>query len=162
MFKYLFLIFILIGCSNTDVSKKSNDSKTKEEKYLLLKGANLYSSGKISEALSIYEEILKINNKNIDALREKSVIEYKLGNIDNAEKDLIQVLTMNSKDNLALKNLGYLNFNKKNYNKSLEYLKHVSLDSRDDRYYFILGYIKYLDKKYKETLNYYEKIENDS
>ena len=70
MWKYLFLVFVLIGCSNSKVVKTTKNLETKNEKYLLLKGANLYSLGKKSEALDIYEEILKINSKNSVALRE--------------------------------------------------------------------------------------------
>ncbi|MGL4999989.1 MAG: tetratricopeptide repeat protein [Cetobacterium sp.] len=162
MFKYLFLVFILIGCSNTDTLKVSKKSETKEEKYLLLKGANLYSSGKKSEALLVYEEILKINSKNIVALREKAIVEGQLGNIDKAEKNLLQVLALYPKDNLALKNLAYLNFNKKKYKKSLEYLEQIPLDFRVDQDYFMLGYINFLNKKYKISINYYENIENES
>ena len=43
MWKYLFLVFVLIGCSNSEVVKTTKNLETKNEKYLLLKGANLYS-----------------------------------------------------------------------------------------------------------------------
>jgi tetratricopeptide (TPR) repeat protein len=162
MFKYLFLIFIFVGCSSNDALRKVNNYETREEKYLLLKGANLYSIGKKSEALLIYEQVLKINNKNIVALREKATIEGQLGDSNKAEKDLLQVLSLYPKDNLTLKNLGYLNFNKKNYKKSVEYLERVPLDSREDQDYFILGYSEFLNGKYKKSLNYYEKIENEA
>ncbi|MGL5427794.1 MAG: tetratricopeptide repeat protein, partial [Cetobacterium sp.] len=99
MYKYLFLVFIFIGCSNKKIVDNKN-LETKDEKYLLLKGANLYSLGKKSEALSTYDEILKINSKNSEALREKAIIEGQLGNKLQAEKDLLKALNLNPKDNL--------------------------------------------------------------
>ena len=150
MWKYLFLVFVLIGCSNSEVVTTTKNLETKNEKYLLLKGANLYSLGKKSEALEIYEEILKINGKNSVALREKAIIEGQLGNIVQAEKD-----------NLTLKNLGYLNFEKRDYGKSSKYLKSVSKDFMNDQDYFILGYIEFLNGNYLNSLKYYEYVEDD-
>ena len=98
MRKYLFLVFVLIGCSSSEVVKTGKNLETKNEKYLLLKGANLYSIGRKGEALEIYEEILKINSKNSIALREKAIIEGQLGNITQAEQDLTNALLLNPKD----------------------------------------------------------------
>lgn len=161
MWRYLFLVFVLISCSNNTVVKTTKNLETKNEKYLLLKGANLYSLGKKSEALKIYEEILEINSKNSIALREKAIIEGQLGNIDQAEKDLKSALELNPKDSLILKNLGYLNFEKKDYIKSSKYLKSVSKDFMDDQDYFILGYIEFLNGNYLNSLKYYEHVEDD-
>ncbi|MGL4652937.1 tetratricopeptide repeat protein [Cetobacterium sp.] len=161
MYKYLFLVFIFIGCSNNRLIENKKKPETKDEKYLLLKGANLYSLGKKSAALSTYEEILRINSKNSEALREKAIIEGQLGNKTQAEKDLTKALSLDPKDNLTLKNLGYLNFEKKNYKKSLEYLNKVSLDFRDDQDYFILGYIEFLNGNYLNSLKYYEGVKDE-
>ena len=161
MWKYLFLVFVLIGCSNSEVVKTTKNLETKNEKYLLLKGANLYSLGRKSEALEIYEEILKVNSKNSIALREKAIIEGQLGNIVQAEKDLNNALAINPKDNLTLKNLGYLNFEKRDYSKSSKYLKSVSKDFMNDQDYFILGYIEFLNGNYLNSLKYYEYVEDD-
>ncbi|MGL4642160.1 MAG: tetratricopeptide repeat protein [Cetobacterium sp.] len=161
MYKYLFLVFIFIGCSNKKLVENTTNSGTKDEKYLMLKGANLYSLGKKSEALSTYEEILKINSRNSEALREKAIIEGQFGNKNQAEKDLIEALKLNPKDNLTLKNLGYLNFEKKNYKKSLEYLSKVSLDFKEEQDYFILGYIEFINGNFLNSLKYYEYIEDE-
>ena len=142
MYKYLFLVFIFIGCSNRKLVENTTNSGTKDEKYLMLKGANLYSLGKKSEALSTYEEILKINSRNSEALREKAIIEGQFGNKNQAEKDLIEALKLNPKDNLTLKNLVYLNFEKK-------------------KDYFILGYIEFINGNFLNSLKYYEYIEDE-
>ncbi|MGL5426607.1 MAG: hypothetical protein ACRDAS_01720, partial [Cetobacterium sp.] len=63
---------------------------------------------------------------------------------------------------LILKNLGYLNFEKKNYKKSLEYLKKVPLDFREDQDYFILGYVEFLNGNYLNSLNYYGYVEDQN
>lgn len=161
MRKYLFLVFVLIGCSSSEVVKTGKNLETKNEKYLLLKGANLYSLGRKGEALEVYEEILKINSKNSIALREKAIIEGQLGNIAQAEQDLTNALLLNPKDYLTLKNLSYLNFEKRNYSKSSKYLKSVPKDFMDDQDYFILGYIEFLNGNYLNSLKYYENIEDD-
>lgn len=161
MWKYLFLVFVLIGCSNNTVVETTENLEVKNEKYLLLKGANLYSLGKKNEALKIYEEILKINSKNSVALREKAIIEGQLGNMAQAEKDLNSALILNPKDSLILKNLGYLNFEKKDYIKSSKYLKSVSKDFMNDQDYFILGYIEFLNGNYLNSLKYYEHVEDE-
>lgn len=161
MRKYLFLVFVLIGCSSSEVVKTGKNLETKNEKYLLLKGANLYSLGRKGEVLEIYEEILKINSKNSIALREKAIIEGQLGNITQAEQDLTNALLLNPKDYLTLKNLSYLNFEKRNYSKSSKYLKSVPKDFMDDQDYFILGYIEFLNGNYLNSLKYYENIEDD-
>ena len=161
MWKYLFLIFVFVGCNNKTIKETPKEFVKKDEKYLLLKGANLYSLGKKSEALLVYQEILKINNKNSVALREKAVIEGQLGNLNQAEQDFSKALVLNPKDNLTLKNLAYLNFEKKNYNKSLEYLRRVSKDLKSDQDYFILGYIEFLNGNYLNSLKYYEYVKDE-
>ncbi|MGL4976702.1 MAG: tetratricopeptide repeat protein, partial [Cetobacterium sp.] len=114
-----------------------------------------------NEALLIYEAILKINNENLDASREKAIIEGQIGDYDSAEKDLLKVLSINPKDSLILKNLAYLNFNKKNYKKSFEYLNKIPTEDKSDKDYFISGYIEFLNKNYKNSIKYYEKIESE-
>ncbi|MDX8336241.1 MULTISPECIES: tetratricopeptide repeat protein [Cetobacterium] len=161
MWKYLFLVFILVGCSNNSVIKTTKQTKQKDEKYLLLKGANLYSLNKKSEALKVYQQVLKLNKQNQIALREKAIIEAQLGNINQAEKDLELALKIDSTDNLILKNLAYLNFEKKNYNKSSEYLNRISLDFRNDQDYYILGYIEFINKNYVNSLKYYEYVNSE-
>lgn len=160
MYKILFFTLILISCSSNNINTKTEKVVKSNEKYLLLKGANLYSNGKKDEALQIYKEILKINSSNIIALREKAIVEAELGNYSNAEKDLEQVLKLSGKDELALKNLGYLNFKKKNYPKSLEYLTSVPEYIKSNQDYAILGYISYLKKDYISSIKYYEKVED--
>ncbi|MGL5902824.1 MAG: tetratricopeptide repeat protein, partial [Cetobacterium sp.] len=160
MLKYLFLVFILIGCSNKESLKQTEYFETKNEKYLLVKAANLYSLGKKNEALLIYDDILVINSKNLNALREKAIIEAQIGDLNNAEKDLLQILSINPKDSLVLKNLAYLNFNKKTYKKSFEYLNKIPNEDKSDKDYFILGYIEFINKNYKDSLKFYEKIKN--
>src|SRR5574344_1136943 len=100
MWIYIFLLTVLMGCST--VNKVDSN-----EKYLILKGANLSFAGEKSEALKMYEKALEINPKNIMALREKGVIEAQLDNMDIAEIDLKKVLEIDSKDSIALRNLGY-------------------------------------------------------
>ncbi|MEG1582379.1 MAG: tetratricopeptide repeat protein, partial [Cetobacterium sp.] len=69
-----------------DKNERSN------EKYLVLKGANLYSSGKKSEALKMYTDALKLNPQNLIALREKGIILAQLGDLKLGQKNLEKVL----------------------------------------------------------------------
>ncbi|WP_297596460.1 hypothetical protein [uncultured Cetobacterium sp.] len=155
MWIYLFFMFILIGCSSLEKSESSN------EKYLVLKGANLYSVGKKSEALKMYEDALKLNPQNLVALREKGIILAQLENLKAGEKNLDLVFKKNPNDIIVLKNLAYICFKKKEYSKSFEYLEKIPNDLKSDQDYLMLAYIQYLNRNYKDSLINYNLIKND-
>ncbi|MBC2850551.1 hypothetical protein H5J22_03725 [Cetobacterium sp. 8H] len=155
MWIYLFLMLSLVGCNNLDRSEKSN------EKYLVLKGANLYSSGKKSEALKMYSNALKLNPQNLVALREKGIILAQLGDLKLGQENLEKVLKANPNDTIVLKNLAYISFKKKDYSKSFNYLEKIPTDLKSNQDYLMLGYIFYLKKDYVKSLKKYSLITNN-
>lgn len=160
MWRYMIWMIIFVGCSNNQIQISKN-LNIDTEKYLLVKSANLYSNGKKQDALNLYDEILKKDKKNVIALREKGIIEAQLGNYNRAMQDLEKALFLSPKDSMILKNLAYLEFRKKNYNKSFDYMNSVSKELLTDDDYFILGYIEYEKHNYKKTIKIYEQL-NDS
>ncbi|MEG0816353.1 MAG: hypothetical protein RSH80_02490 [Cetobacterium sp.] len=148
-------MFTLVGCNNLDKNERSN------EKYLVLKGANLYSSGKKSEALKMYTDALKLNPQNLIALREKGIILAQLGDLKLGQKNLEKVLKVNPNDTIVLKNLAYISFKKKDYSKSFNYLEKIPADLKSSQDYLMLGYIFYLKKDYSRSLKNYNLISNN-
>ncbi|MEG2436981.1 MAG: hypothetical protein RSB17_02295 [Cetobacterium sp.] len=138
-----------------DKNERSN------EKYLVLKGANLYSSGKKSEALKMYTDALKLNPQNLIALREKGIILAQLGDLKLGQKNLEKVLKVNPNDTIVLKNLAYISFKKKDYSKSFNYLEKIPADLKSSQDYLMLGYIFYLKKDYSRSLKNYNLISNN-
>lgn len=151
MLKYLLLIFLLIGCSNIEKNKTTNN-------YKLLKALNLYSKGEKSKALYVYQEILKENPENIIALREAGIINAQLGNLDESERYLNKAYQEDEKDEVVLKNLGLLYFTKENYSKSLKILNKIPNDLKDSKDYTLIGYNLYKEKKYEEAVKNYSKV----
>ncbi len=59
---------------------------TDNKKDIFKEGYNLYKLGKFEEAIKCYDEVLKIDPKDIDALNNKGIVLGKLGKLDEAIK----------------------------------------------------------------------------
>ena len=56
------------------------------KKDIFKEGYDLYKLGKFEEAIKCYDEVLKIDPKDIDALNNKGIVLGKLGKLDEAIK----------------------------------------------------------------------------
>lgn len=155
MIKYLFLLLLLVGCSNNSLK---NMSKSEKQQFLILKAANLYSKGKTDEALENYQKVLKLNSKELIALRETGIILADKGEFETAENYLLKALKQNPNDIYTLRNLGYLEFKKGDLEKSYNYLNKINSEQREPQEIFIMGYYFYKKKEYQKALHLYQNI----
>lgn len=163
MIKYLFLLFLMIGCSNNDIQLKNKDmSRDEKKQYFILKGANLYSKGKIDEALENYQMVLKLDSKELIALREIGIIFADKGELETAREYLLKALKRNSSDLYTLRNLGYLEFKEQNIEESFKYLEKIKTNQRESQELFIIGYYYYMKENYKKSLEFYQQIIEES
>lgn len=148
MMKYIFLIFLLVSCSNLD-------TRENEKNYQILKALNYYSINEKSKALKIYKSILKSDSQNIDIMRECGIITAQLGDIEQSKKYFIKILEIDSTDEIALKNMAFIEFLDKKYEMSERYLKKIPYDQLEEREYIMLGYISYMNKRYSGAVKFY-------
>lgn len=156
MKKYLILMsFIFIfGCSNVD----KNLNLENEKNILLLKGVNSYSNGEKQRALNYYNKVLKLDSKNILALRESGIIYSQFGKERKAKERFEKVLEIDKSEGLSLKYLSYLEFENKNYLKCIEYLDRIPDSILTEKEIILKGYSYYLLEKYSKSLENYSKV----
>lgn len=116
------LTLITLGCSSYNKRENINNNLEKPE-YVLLKGINLKQKGEYSEALVIFEEILKEDSKNKVLLEEIAESYIKLGDYKKAVFYYEEAMRYSERDVRLIKNLAYTYYLDKNYKKSLEYLE---------------------------------------
>lgn len=152
MLKYLFLILVLGGCSNTEIS---NDKK----EHLLLKGINSYSNGDNQKALKYYEEILKKDKNNELVLEEVGIINAKLENYDKARLAFEKVLEIDENNIRVIQNLALLEFKEQNYSRAIKVLKTLPKGKFRNQENYILGYSYYKLKNYNQSFQNFQKID---
>lgn len=94
-------------------------------------------------ALTCAEELLKINNSDDEALREKGILSYKLGKLSEAEKILETCLAINSSDEKTVLAYSDLKFQQKEYKKAINELsKIIEIRPTLEGAYFMRGKCK--------------------
>lgn len=92
---------------------------------MLQQAVGLHQSGQLSEALSMYDAVLKKNPKQPDALHLKGVVRMMQGDYDNAEKLMQKALKHNKTNPAVWGNLGATYLGKKRYNQALDAYTHA-------------------------------------
>lgn len=136
----LSLIFF-IGCTN---------SNTKQEKYMFIKGINLYQKGKTKEALDQYKKIYEMDSKNVVVIREMALLSYELGDINSSIKFYEEAYKLDPSDRDTIKNLINIYYSIGDYKNAKKYLEKISVNNDNDLLK-LKGYILYSEGKYSEA-----------
>lgn len=136
----LSLIFF-IGCANSNI---------KQEKYMFIKGMNLYQKGNKKEALDQYKKVYELDSKNILVIKEIAFLSYELGDINSSIRFYEEAYKLDSNDRDTVKNLINLYYSTGNYKNAKNYLEKISINGDSDLLK-LKGYILYHEGKYKEA-----------
>lgn len=97
------ILFVLFSCSG----KKT------------IEGDQFYDQGEYTKALDSYDKFLKVYPRNIKTLYNRARTYEKLGNLDNAEKDLEKLLKLDPKHLLGRITLGDYAFKENDFEGAL-------------------------------------------
>lgn len=111
-------------------------------------GRNSLDEGNYSQAISLYEEELKLNPDNYEAHRDMGVAYYNLNRLERSEASLNKALEGNREDGEAIFYLGLIAESREDYNKAIEhYRKLNSLNVSSELTEAVEGRIKLISKK---------------
>jgi len=124
--------------------------------------------GNIEKSIEILNNIdyKEDDELKFNVLYEKANNYIFIENWDEAEKilnNILNELTEIKKISEIYFKLGILNFNKKNFDNSIIFLKKASLtddDSIKEKSLFLLGYIYYLKMSFNEAFNWWDELKN--
>ncbi|MGL4392044.1 MAG: tetratricopeptide repeat protein, partial [Fusobacteriaceae bacterium] len=103
------------------------------EKYTLLRGMNLSQEGKYLEAIRELNLARARNPENIMVLRELAFVYGNIGEIKNSTKIYEEILKIDAKDSVAIKNLAYIYYIEKNIELAENFLE--KLPEKEDDYF---------------------------
>lgn len=116
----------------------------------------LIENNQLNDADILVDEYFKISNNDIEAYSMKSVILMLKGQIDEAEELLLSALNYNNNDFDLNYNLGYIYYNKKQYELGLQYYIKAYITTNDKE---IRKNIKQIIKEMLSELNLSEDVE---
>jgi Flp pilus assembly protein TadD len=117
--------------SNTG-DKKSRPKLPSGAADLIAEAQRLFSQHNYQEAQAKYQEVLKLDSKNVYTLANLATIELELDKLDDAEKHVLQALAIKPKDAFSLGVLGNLRFRQAKYDLALEALSHAAQINPND------------------------------
>jgi GT2 family glycosyltransferase/2-polyprenyl-3-methyl-5-hydroxy-6-metoxy-1,4-benzoquinol methylase len=95
----------------------------KPEEFSISQGEELFNSGDVEEAKVIFEKIVHIDPKNIEALNNLGVIHFLQSEIDKARSYFISALELNPNYYEAVENLGNCMIAQKSYQEAITWFK---------------------------------------
>lgn len=107
---------------------------------LVAQAQQAFSERSYGEAEQKYIEVLRHDEKNVDALANLATIELEMGHYDDAERNLKQALTIAPNDAFSLSILGNLKFRQAKYDEALDALSRAAkLDPNNPEIQNFLG-----------------------
>ena len=173
------IVITNIGCSNVFTSKlkkkenldytlkepvylekkeKKELTKKQKEEFSFLRGVNYSQNGEYFLALKELENAHKENSENIFVLQELGYVLLQLNRLEEGIKCYKKVLILDTNNILAMKNLGYIYYQKKEYKLSKEYLIKIPPSLEDDFIKKLNAYIEVDIENWDKAEHYFEKI----
>ena len=106
--------------------KKSRPKLPSGAADLIAEAQQLFTQHHYEEAQAKYQDVLKLDSKNVYTLANLATIELELDKLDDAEKHVLQALAIKPKDAFSLGVLGNLRFRQAKYDLALEALSHAA------------------------------------
>ena len=116
-----------------------------------------YYLNKYSPALIEIDKVIELKPDLYDAYDFRSIINLKLDLTDDAEKDIVKAVSLDSTHFEPFANLGMVLYNRNDFeNSRYYYLKAVKLNPQDSRLYFNLGHTYFAQGDYVSAIVEYE------
>ncbi len=154
----LIFIFIIAGCSNSEVKK----SDPKEENYSIIRGINAAENGKYNEAITEFEKAYTINKKNIITVRALGLAYSKAGDLKKGEEYFKEALVIDEFDTETLYNYAILKYEEKKYDEALQLLNKIKIQNIDKKIIAAKGGIYYKKGDYENCYKEISKIIGDN
>ena len=125
---------------------------------LLEEGLAHFRKGNMAAVVPLYEEVLKLDSRNFDALHLLGVIAYQLQDFSSAATLIGQALASDPKNTSALNNLASALMDLNHFDEAIEKLN-LAISIKDDyaEAYFNLGNLHFKIKKFQEAIENYKK-----
>ena len=128
-------------------------SKYVDAKEYFSKGAKYFDEHNYTKAIESYEQAITIDNNFIDAYDNLGLTFRHAGNLDSSEYYYQVSIRKYPKGTVALKNIGGLEVQRKNYGRAKDYYnKALGVDSKDAEAYFGLSRVYSLSNNIPEAI----------
>ena len=135
------------------------NQKSNKVKILLNEGLSFHQLGKLREAKLIYENILKIDSKQFEALHYLGTVHAQIGEYSNAIEFLNKAISINPKQYDSYSNLGNAFIESKQYdNAILAYDNALILNPDSPKDLCNKGIALNKLKKYQEAIDFFDKV----
>ena len=156
---YILLIIFLktnfCFCQSAKIIHKEmyTSSKSAEAKECFNKGAKYFDGHNYTKAIESYEQAIIIDNNFIDAYDNLGLSFRHAGNLDSSEYYYQVSIRKYPKGTVALRNIGVLEVQRKNYGRATDYYnKALAIDSKDAEAYFGLSRVYSLSNNIPEAI----------
>jgi len=165
------LVFALVLSANDALFAKKKDKnksaatpvvtrKDIEEQSIFISGVQAYLLGNSQEAITRFNEVLKLDPKNDAALYELARIAFESGNMDKSIELSQKAIKLNPNNEFYYQYLAEAKGEKKDYDgASKVYETLLKLKPKEYDYYYDWAYMLSKANKYKEALAVYDVLE---
>ncbi len=167
----LLSLFLLVD-TNTVFAKKKKKSKTTEisnvvtkedveQQAIFISGVQAYLLGNSQEAITRFNEVLRMNPKNDAALYELSRIAFESKNMDKAIEFATKAIEINPNNEFYYQYLAEAKGEKNDYAGAAKiYEKLIKLKPKEYDYYYDWAYMLSKAEKYSEAIDVYNLLES--
>lgn len=152
---FILSIILLTGCSTTE---RKNNTFSEKKEYYVLRGINYSQNKDYKNAVEQLEKAYLNDKSNTIVMKELAYCHFKLGNMERATDFYKKIIKNYPEDEISLKNLAYMSYQKKEFSDAKNYLDLVAETDRDVFYYKLYGYIYYGQNKYESAYIYFDKV----
>ncbi|HNE50785.1 MAG TPA: tetratricopeptide repeat protein [Chitinophagales bacterium] len=168
--KHFLVIALILSANDALFAKKNNKKESSstptvtrrdiEEQSLFISGVQAYLLGNSQEAITRFNEVLKLDPKNDAAYYELARIAFESGNMDKSTELSQKAIKLNPSNEFYYQYLAEAKGEKKDYDgASKVYETLIKLKPKEYDYYYDWAYMLSKANKYKEALAVYDELE---
>jgi tetratricopeptide (TPR) repeat protein len=109
-----------VAATNSNGGKRSVRELPAEAAVMISEAKRYYAAGQLDKAEEKYQEVLKLNEKNVSTLADLATIQVELNHLAEAEKHIKTALAIEPNNDYSLVVLGHLKFQQNNYDEALD------------------------------------------